>query len=89
MKIGGALSSTLRQGFAVNRFLQEPKEGVREADAGDDGGDVPVAKFNGEAIADEQPNPGEEMAAFPHAAAHSGFLSGEGGAAGCDIAGGS
>ena len=54
-------------GTPVDRVLNQAKQGVGEADDGDDDGDVPAARMHRETIAHEKLQPGEEIAAFPHA----------------------
>src|SRR5262249_43689409 len=52
---------------AVEDVLDELQQRVDEADEGDDDGNVEVGPADGEAVADEQAHPGEEVAALPDA----------------------
>jgi hypothetical protein len=57
---------TTANGTAVNDLLNDPQKGVKKADKSNEDGDVPVGRVDGEAVVEEQPHPGEEIAAAPH-----------------------
>src|SRR5579884_2534514 len=52
--------------IGVPRFLHPAQQCMAEADEGDNEGDVPLRRRDGQMIATEQTQPGEEIAALPN-----------------------
>ena len=64
---GGLPDDRPANASSVNDFLNEAKQRVQQTHAGDDEGDVPARPVHGQSIAQEQSQPRQEVAAFPHA----------------------